>query len=203
MFKTAVIVLSTTLLGAMTTHAQAEIRRVSIESRVVLPGSFGAAGSYELIRGRVFGELDPADPRNAVITDIGLAPRNVSGLLDYSATFAMTKPVDMTKASGFLIYDVPNRGFTLPLTGDPDGHVHLVSGWQGDLAPNPVQQTLTVPVARNVGGSSITGPILVRFLDMPAGVATLPIQGGLMGAARSPLRSNCSAAPGHERRAYE
>lgn len=172
-----------TLLSAAlaTPSAAAEITRIEIESRQPLPGLFGAAGAYEVVRGQAYGDLDPADARNAVITDLAFAPRNAWGRVEYSATFALTKPVDMTLASGVLIYDVPNRGFTLPLAGDPDGHVHLVSGWQGDLAPSPVQQTLTVPVAHNADGSAITGPILARFIDMAADTKSLPIQGGITG----------------------
>ena len=37
--------------------------------------SFGTVGQYEKLRGTAFGELDPTDSRNAVITDIELAPR--------------------------------------------------------------------------------------------------------------------------------
>lgn len=170
-------------LAALASPASAEIVRVVIQSRETLPGTFGAAGAYEMIRGEVHGELDPADPANAIITDIALAPRNGRGLVEYSATFAMTRPVDMSRASGVMIYDVPNRGFVIPtpLTGDPDGHVRLVSGWQGDLAPSPIQQTLVAPVARNADGTPITGPILQRFIDMPEGTRSLPIQGGLAG----------------------
>lgn len=188
----------TLVLSVIATPSGAEITRVVVESRQSLPGTFGFAGAFEVVRGRVYGELDPSDPRNAIITDLAQAPRNFRGRVEYAATFALTKPVDMTRASGFLIYDVPNRGFTLPLTGDPEGHVHLVSGWQGDLAPGPVQQTLTAPVARNDDGSPITGPILARFIDMPPATTSLPIQGGLAGvvtwARPEPVSLDAAAA---------
>lgn len=171
----------TVLSVVLATPSAAEIRRIEIESRQPLPGLFGAAGAYEAVRGRAYGDLDPADTRNAIITDITLAPRNAQGRVEYSATFALIKPVDMALASGVLIYDVPNRGFTLPFAGDPDGHVHLVSGWQGDLDPSPVQQTLTVPVAHHADGAPITGQVLARFIDMAAGAKSLPIQGGVTG----------------------
>lgn len=169
------------IAALIATPSMAEITRVDIQSREALPGSPGAAGAYEIVRGTVHGELDPKDPRNAIITDIALAPRNARGRVEYSASFALTKPVDMGKASGLLIYDVPNRGLNLPMTPDPDGHVHLVSGWQADLNATPAMQTLQVPVARNRDGSPITGQVLARFIDMPAGKTTLPIQGGLSG----------------------
>ena len=40
--------------------------------------SFGSVGQYEKLRGTATGELDPNDPRNKVIADIQLAPRNPS-----------------------------------------------------------------------------------------------------------------------------
>jgi hypothetical protein len=154
-------------------QAEAKVVRVEIERRSALPGTFGSAGAYELITGRFFGELDPKDPRNAIITDLSRAPRNGRGRVEYSATFQIAKPVDMAKASGFLFYNVPNRG-NGRAAGDPDGPVRVVSGWQGDIPPAPNLQTATVPVA---GG--VTGPIVVRFVDMPAGSKSLPIRAGL------------------------
>src|ERR1700757_2518759 len=38
--------------------------------------SFPGIGQYGKIAGRAFGEIDPRDPKNAVIVDIQLAPRN-------------------------------------------------------------------------------------------------------------------------------
>src|SRR5262249_48608845 len=72
--------------------------------------SFGSAGQYETLAGRAFGELDPGDPHNTIIQDIALAPRNANGMVEYTATFFLVKPVDMSKASGLLWHDVPNRG---------------------------------------------------------------------------------------------
>src|SRR5204863_2758788 len=68
------------------------------------------AGPYEHIFGLIHGELDPNDPKNAIITDIKLAPRNARGKVEYVAQFSMVKPVDMTKSTGVLWYSVVNRG---------------------------------------------------------------------------------------------
>src|SRR6202040_3414690 len=93
------------------------------------------------VTGHAYGELDPKNPLNAIITDIEFAARNARGMVEYSATFSMVKPVDMAKASGVLLYFVPNRG-RVSLTGNgfladarKAGHVLVASGWQGDLAP--------------------------------------------------------------------
>jgi len=48
------------------------IRRV--ESPTFEGRSFGEVGQYEKLAGRIAGEIDPADRRNAIITDIKLAP---------------------------------------------------------------------------------------------------------------------------------
>jgi hypothetical protein len=128
--------------------------------------SYGKAGQYEILAGRFFGELDPNDVHNGIINDIRFAPRNTRGKVEYTATFAIAKPVDMAKSSGILYYLVPNRGNGAPLPSD-DGQVGVVSGWQGDLLPRPNAQTITVPVAKNSDGSSITGPVIQRLINLP------------------------------------
>src|SRR5262249_19466212 len=102
----------------------------------------------------------------------------------------IVKPADMAKASGVLLYFVPNRG-RINLTGGgfladarKHGHVMAASGWQGDIEPADGTETLSAPVARNPDGSSITGRVLSRFSDMPANATTLPIlRGGVAGTA--------------------
>ena len=177
---------STALIAALAGAAHAEVVRVVVESRTPLPGTFGAAGAYEVIRGQFFGELDPKDPKNAIIQDIALAPKNARGKVEYSATFAMSKPVDMSKASGFLFFDVPNRG-TMRVEGDADGRIHLTSGWQADIPPAAGVQTVTAPVARNPDGASVVGPALARFVNMPAGSQSRPLRGGINEGVPRPL----------------
>ena len=132
--------------------------------RIEITKTEPAGPAHEKISGVAYGELDPTDPKNAMITDIELAPRNARGKVEYIATFSLVKPVDMSKASGVLVYTVVNRGNGIA-TPNADGHVTLVSGWQGDLVPTATNQTIRVPVAKNPDGSSITGPLIVRFTD--------------------------------------
>ena len=61
---------------------QARITKIVIDETVspafckgTACASFGEAGQYEQISGRAFGELDPNDPRNKIIQDIGLKPQ--------------------------------------------------------------------------------------------------------------------------------
>ena len=178
--------------GLLLVPLSAQARVISITITKTAPAfngqSFGKVGPYELVRGIAKGELDPSDRRNAVITDVQFAPRNARGRVEYTTSFAVLKPVDMTKANGMLVYDVVNRGnvrfaarftkFVLAAaTPDPDatdagdgslykaGYVVVSSGWQGDVPVDPTgtREGIEVPVAKNPDGTSITGPVLARF----------------------------------------
>ena len=72
--------------------------------------SFGSAGAYEQLDGIVTGEVDPRSAANAIIQDIGKAPRNARGNVEYAMTFSLLKPVDLSKSNHTLVYDVVNRG---------------------------------------------------------------------------------------------
>ena len=105
------------------------------------PGADGAIQPYERLSGRFYGELDPADSKNAVITDIQLAARNARGKVEYVGTFSLMKPVDGSKVSGVMIYSVVNRG-NGTAAASAEGHLSLVSGWQGDVVPTATNQTI-------------------------------------------------------------
>ncbi len=159
----------------------ARVTRIVIEQRecpAFNGQTFGKEGPYETLRGHFFGEIDPKDRRNVIITDIQFAPRNARGMVEYSGTFAISKPMDMSKSNNVLLYSVVNRG-SGATAGSADGQVNVVSGWQGDLQPRANLQTFTAPVARNAAGnsdgSSLTGPVLARFINMPAGANTLAL----------------------------
>src|SRR6188472_3562675 len=88
-------------LALWSTAAGAEVVRIEIASREPMNNgeAAGPAGPFEILRGRVYGEIDPLDPQNRIIQDIGLAPRNARGRVEYVATFALAKPVDMARAA--------------------------------------------------------------------------------------------------------
>lgn len=156
--------------------ARAQVMRLEVTSRDLAPAG-GVAGQFEILRGRVHGEVDPLDRRNRIIQDLDLAPRNARGRVEYVATFTLARPVDPARASGMLIYSVVNRGNgTVELS--EDGHVSVVSGWQGDVVPSPSNQSIAVPVAKNADGSTITGPVLQRFVNMPVGTTTMSLRAG-------------------------
>src|SRR5262249_36965741 len=56
------------------------------------------------------GELDPLAPEHAVIVDLDKAPRNARGMVEYETDFFIMRPAETAKGSGFLFYEVLNRG---------------------------------------------------------------------------------------------
>jgi hypothetical protein len=172
----------------------AKILRVVIDtSKTQSPAyggqSFGSVGQYEIIVGQAYGELDPNDRHNAIVQDIRFAPRNARGMVEYSLTFTLLKPVDSSKENGVLLYDVVNRGnrgliqtFNGGNPGDgflmKQGVAILSSAWQGDIirsGPSDARETIQVPIARNPDGTPLTGPVLTRFASVPAGTNTVSL----------------------------
>jgi hypothetical protein len=171
------------MLLVWASSAQAEVKRIVIDRKVspAFDGkSFGAAGQYETLAGRAFGELDPNDPHNRVITDIQLAQRNANGKVEYVATFFLVKPIDMTRASRLMWHDVPNRGgrVTIAEAERVLGDIGLSSGWQGDnsgaTAPGANNDYVVVPIARQANGSPITGLVMGRIQNA-SGPASQPM----------------------------
>src|SRR5262249_3814299 len=116
--------------------SDARVTKVVVDRIQPLAGQTAGETPYETITGRAFGELDATDEHNTLITDIGLAPTNANGKAEYGASFFVVKPVDMSKSSGLLWHDVPNRGGSITITSDlrTQGDVGVSSGWQGDNA---------------------------------------------------------------------
>lgn len=159
------------LVAVAAADARAEVVRIEITK------TEPAGPSHEKLSGKAFGELDPADPKNALIVDIERAPRNARGKVEYIATFSLVKPKDMSTASGVLVYTVVNRG-NGAAASSADGHVTLVSGWQGDVVATPDNQTIQVPVAKNPDGSSITSRLTLRFTGLSGHTAPVVIPRG-------------------------
>jgi hypothetical protein len=125
--------------------------------------SFGDAGPYQELKGRLRYAIDPTHAANVGVTDIALAPRGASGRVEFSADLSLLVPVDSTRASGRALIDVVNRGNTVsvpnfnhatrPAFGpgsDPNppidvgdgflmrrGYVVASCGWQFDLPDVP------------------------------------------------------------------
>ena len=140
--------------------------------------SFGAVGPYKRIAGTATGVLDPNDLKNAVITDIKLAPRNAAGLIEYSMDFYILTPVDASKGNHKVFVELPNRGANQfgrfngsgggnnPTTAADAGMAFLMNqgytmvwaAWEASAPRAGSSMGVSAPVAKNPDGSSITGP---------------------------------------------
>jgi hypothetical protein len=70
-----------------------------VESPTFGGKSFGSVGQYEKLVGRAYGEVDPNDPRNSVITDLSLAPRNADGMVEYATDVLIIKPINLAQGN--------------------------------------------------------------------------------------------------------
>jgi hypothetical protein len=139
--------------------------------------SFGKTGAYERVIGKAYGELDPNDPRNLVITDLKLAPTNARGRVEYSMDIYILRPADPGKGNHKLFMEVNNRGGKLfssfnlsgagndPGNADPgdaflmdQGYTLAWNGWDPSAPVGNYTLNINVPVAKNRDGSTITGP---------------------------------------------
>jgi hypothetical protein len=170
----------------LATSADAHVTKIHImgkESPTFGGYSWPGVGQYEKIHGRAFGELDPNDAKNAVIVDLKLAPRNAKGKVEYSFDFYILKPMDLTRGNHKMLYEPPNRGrktiaaLNRGVGGNdpgsvtdatllansflmPQGYSISFSGWDFSAGSDRANfnTTITLPIARNSDGSSITGP---------------------------------------------
>jgi len=166
----------TVALATAGSAAEARVTRIVIDARADMAPVAGQA-PYEEVAGRAFGELDPNDPLNSVITDIELA-RDPDGKVRYEATFFITKPKNLPDASGLMWHEVPNRGRPVIMNAIERrfGDIGLASAWQGDDSGTTAingtiglgsanRHWLRVPVARNADGSDVTGTVFGRIVN--------------------------------------
>ena len=152
----------------------ARVLRVEIASRSdVLNGrTFGDAGIYERITGRVYFSLAVSNPHNLRIVDLGNAVNLKNGEVEFSSDFNAVRPKDSKKSNGSMLLEVPNRGrgriISLIDGGDWDlakdpgdawllrhGFTIVSLGWQWD-ATGPDAQRFFAPLAKE-NGKTITG----------------------------------------------
>lgn len=180
-------VLGVALLGTAV-PAQAELVRVEIKTRTdVLNGkSFGNVGAYEKLLGKAYFAVDPAHPRNKVIADIELAPRNREGKVEFSADLFILKPKDPSRGNGVLFFDVINRGrFRLLSTfdaaeaaDDPTSEAHfgeasllnqgftlVAVGWQFDVPDDLIGLDAPLPTIK---GQPVKGWLRESFIPTKA-----------------------------------
>ena len=179
-----VLVVTGAICAAVPAHASVRKIQITAKESPTFGGySWPGVGQYEKIVGKAYGELDPSDRKNAVIVDLQLAPKNARGKVEYSFDFYILKPMDLSKGNHKMLYEPPNRGRKTisalnrgvggndpgsvtdrSLLADsflmPQGYSISFSGWdfsaEGSAAD--LSTTITLPIARNPDGSSITGP---------------------------------------------
>ena len=132
-------------------------------------------------------EVDPEDSLNVVIVNIDKAPRNDRGFVEFSTTFYMLKPVDVSRGNGKIFYGINNRGNKLesglrwhhvPASNNPItaahagdgflmrlGYTVVDAGWQGDVAEGNDRLFPNLPIATESDGRPIVAPIRIEFSD--------------------------------------
>ena len=159
----------------LTAPVRAEVMALDLTSAPALAGrSFGASGTAQKWIGHATLALDPADPHNAVIADLALAPREADGRVRAVTDVVILRP---QHPNGTLVFEVVNRGHKLlaSWTQDTDvaagdrleqaddagtgflleqGYTVVWAGWQGDVAPGPNLVRLDAPAAPGVTGPS-------------------------------------------------
>jgi hypothetical protein len=191
-FACLTVVLATSL--GFQQRAEARLTRITAgaPTTINLP-VFGATGPYLKIAGTFQGEIDPADRRNVVIADINLAPQT-GGKVQYTSTFFILRPVDLSKSNGKLFYDSGNRGNKRILQWFNDGaasdnpttaadfgngflmrqgYIVALNGYSADVTPSATAMSITLPVAVNPDGSSITGSVVAESIPSAATGTTL------------------------------
>ena len=166
----------------LSASVQAEVVRFDISERApAFAGrSFGDVGPYERITAQATIALDPGDDRNAVITDLALAPRNSRRKGRSVADVVILRPADPARGNGTLLLDVPNRGRklapqlfddspspapttrkrrTMPASASctASGYTMVWVGWQGDIPSKPGQMAMAAPVLTGVTGAVAPG----------------------------------------------
>src|SRR5712691_6110464 len=205
--KSAVLVVIGLLLAAAAPGAsEARVVRFVVEQTRTFAGgmTFGTVGTYQRLDGTAYMEVDPHDPLNAAIVNIDRAPRNVRGMVEFTAPFFILKPVDMARGNHKIFYGINNRGnkqtlgyfnfvpsgpginnpITVADAGDGFlmrlGYTVVDGGWQGDVAPGGSRLFPNFPVARQADGSPIVAAVRIEYTDRTipqAGTFTQTLEG--------------------------
>ena len=188
------------MAGWLTNTADARVVRIVVERTTPYAGgrTFGAAGAFERLEGRVYMAVDPNEPLNAVVVNLDRAPRNAHGLVEFSTPFVIIRPVDRSRGNGKILYGINNRGNaieipfqtfpTLPAGADPEtgdglffrmGYTFVDAGWAGDIITTETRLGADLPVAVQADGSPIVSRIRVQYpTDSPSQADG---EGGILG----------------------
>ena len=148
--------------------------RIVERSPVLNGATFGETGAYERVLAKAHFAVDPDAPANAGIADIGAAPRNAQGTVEFSADVYSLKPARPQRGSGTILFEVSNRGgkglmrfnrAENPGARDPRspadfgdgflfkrGYTLVWVGWQFDLLEREHALRLEAPAAEGAAG---------------------------------------------------
>lgn len=182
------------ILAAMPMWSAVDRVELSERSDVLAGKSFGTAGPYERMIGKVYFQIDPKNPANQNIADIALAPVNEHGLVEFSSDLYVIKPRDPARGNHSVLFEISNRGGkgmlgmydraagsldprTPAQFGDnfllEQGYTLVWLGWQFDVPRRDGLLRLYAPIATD-HGKSITGPVRAEFTpDQKTG--TMPL----------------------------
>ena len=165
------------VLAATAVCAFGAVTEVHVVDRTDVRVSPGGAGPYERIAAKAYFAVDPKNPANRIVTDIDLAPKNDSGLVEFSADVIVVKPRDPAKGNGTILFEVSNRGGMGMLRmfdpGDGEygdrylldqGYTLVWVGWQFDV-PEKQPLKVYVPIA-TANGKPIVGLVRAQFIPM-------------------------------------
>src|SRR5439155_7052639 len=98
--------------GFLPLQSPTVVLRIKVKSRAdLLAGkSFGSAGPYEKLSGKIYFAIEPRNSANQIIADIDKASKNSSGKVEFSSDFYIIKPKDLNRGNGAVLYEVSNRG---------------------------------------------------------------------------------------------
>jgi hypothetical protein len=156
------------LVGLIAAPAFAELTRVDVKTRADIGGS-----GFEKIVGTAHFEVDPKNPRNQPIADLGKAPVNAAGRVEFSSDFYIIRPKDASKSNNIVLVDVLNRGRKPVMTGfirggsnDPSGDADLGDrfllergftlawvGWEFDVRRQNGLMGVSLPTAQGVSAT--------------------------------------------------
>ena len=100
-----VLVLAPSITCARVIHVEISSRRDVLNGQ-----SFGTAGPYERITGRVYFTVDIGNAHNSAIVDLKNAANLKNGSVEFSSDFALVRPKDPARGNGGLLLEIPNRG---------------------------------------------------------------------------------------------
>src|SRR5262245_35324566 len=162
--------------------------------------AFGDVGPYEWLAGKVYYTIDPNEPGLPYICDLDLAPRNRDGMVEFSGTFDIVKPVDVSRGNRRVLYEFSNRGGRAAITAfnygkgrdlaNPEvagdgflmrqGYTVMWSGWQGDLIDRGTNVVAYLPEAQQ-NGRPLRGKVRQEFSPVQPGALSIGVSAGAEG----------------------